>query len=57
MKWTTKVASKWSRWFAWHPVCVDWKSDGGNQYLWLCFVERKRVFSYAAASYEYREIT
>lgn len=64
MKFTTKDKSKWSAWFAWHPI----RTESGN-FLWLQHVERiwdeKRNFtiltSYDPGDYKggwnYRETT
>jgi len=56
MRWRTKHGSEWTRWFAWFPVCLEWRIDGNNEYIWLEHVERKVVISSTGyEAYEYRE--
>ena len=55
MRWKTRIRSEWMTWFAWFPVHLgEYKLDGGNQYVWLRFIERKGVEGYAQVHYEYR---
>jgi hypothetical protein len=56
MKWTTKDNVVWNRWFAWHPVCLCWKRRGGNEYIWLEWLERKTSYKYGGPVYQYRYI-
>ena len=56
MRWLTKKKAVWNRWFAWHPVCTDWDIDGGNEYIWLEWLERKTTYFHSGNRYQYRRI-
>jgi len=56
MKWRTKEKVEWKRWFAWHPVCIDWKFEGGNEYIWLEWLERKTIHFRNSTRNQYRRI-
>lgn len=54
MKWIKLHNDKtlWHRWFAWHPVVVDVKDDGSQEYVWLEYVQRCGIYySWIEGSY------
>jgi len=65
MKWKTQdKSSGWQRWFAWHPVRLNYLTDaqgeqtykphGGNLYVWFEVVERKAYETWGGGGYDYR---
>lgn len=52
MRWKSRWDQqyKWHRYFAWFPVLID------GEYIWLEWVERKRVSELGCVYYKYRLI-
>jgi hypothetical protein len=41
-----RLRQQWHRWFAWHPVIVDYTREGDAVVQWLEWVERKLIIHY-----------
>jgi hypothetical protein len=46
MKFTYRKNTEWHRWFAWYPVDIT-----PHQFVWLEWVNRKKVFCVGDAEY------